>query len=116
VTYYITADSIDQTLAFVSAHSGQGSSIIFDYTHPAVVAGSSDRREGNAWRRVVKNFGEPLRFGLHAEAVENFLSQRGFHHIKNATYPALRETYLTGPNQRRSLTSIFGIIHAEVKE
>jgi methyltransferase (TIGR00027 family) len=115
VTYYIAAESVDATLAFVAKNSGKGSSVIFDYTYPAVVAGTAKQRESKAWRTAVRRFGEPLVFGIEASAVEDYLSRRGFHKVNNATHEFFKKSYFTGANERRKLTTVFGIVHATVK-
>ena len=114
VTYYITAAAVDETLAFVAGNSAPGSSIVFDYTHPDVVAGTSVPREARAWRRVVRRFGEPLVFGIDDDAVEKYLLQQGFDKVINATHDVFRKKYLSGTMRQRSLTSIFGIARATV--
>ena len=114
VTYYITAEAVDQTLAFVANHSGPGSTLIFDYTLPSVVDGTCRRREARFWRKTVIPRGEPLLFGIEPEVIESFLVQRGFHNVKNATHAFLKRAYFTGANQHRKITPIFGIVHATV--
>ena len=113
VTYYLTADAVDATLSFI-AEAAPGSSVIFDYTHPSVISGTSGRREARAWRRAVKDFGEPLVFGIDEGPVEGFLAQRGFHKEVNATSEVLRAKYLGGKRAERRLSPIFGIASALV--
>jgi methyltransferase (TIGR00027 family) len=113
VTYYLSAQAVDETLAFVAKNSGKGTSIIFDYTSPSVIDGTAEQREAKVWRRAVRGFGEPLTFGIEAASIENFLQQRGFDKLANATQETLRNAYLTGANQKRFLTSVFNIVYAE---
>ena len=40
VTQYLTPEAVDSTLAFVANHSGQGSSIIFDYMYTSLLDGT----------------------------------------------------------------------------
>jgi flagellar biogenesis protein FliO len=40
VTEYMTSQAVDETLAFVSQNSGEGSSIVFDYIYKSVVDGT----------------------------------------------------------------------------
>lgn len=115
VTPYIKAEAVDETLAFIAKNSGQGSSIIFDYTIPSVINGTCNRREAKVWRRGVKRYGEPLQFGIDQEAVEDFLAQKGFYQVRNVTSEFLKNTYFTGVNLKREITPIMAIVHATVK-
>ncbi len=42
--------------------------------------------------------GESLEFGIEQGTIEEFLCQRGFHQIHNATSHDLEQLYLTGAN------------------
>jgi len=114
VTYYITAEAVDRTLAFVANHSGPGSSLIFDYIYPAVVEGTCPRREAKLWRKTMIPRGEALLFGIEQGTIETFLAQRGFHKVTNVTHTFLKRDYLTGKNRRRKISPIFAIVHATI--
>jgi methyltransferase (TIGR00027 family) len=45
VVHYLTAEAVDQTLSFVSKHSGAGSSIIFDYVYTSALTAAHKREE-----------------------------------------------------------------------
>ena len=115
VTYYITAEAVDHTLAFVTGHSGAGSSIIFDYTYSTVIEGTQKRGEMTSARRYARFTGEGWRFGISEGTVETFLEQRGFHKVKNATSQDLKRLYFTGVNQKREAAPVYAIVHATVK-
>jgi methyltransferase (TIGR00027 family) len=51
VTQYLTPEAVDSTLAFVASHSGQGSSIIFDYMYSSLLDGMVKRGEVNSMQR-----------------------------------------------------------------
>ena len=112
VTYYITAEAVDRTLAFVANHSGPGSSIIFDYVYPSVVDGTCPRREAKLWRRTMIPRGEALLFGIEHGTIEEFLALRGFHKVTNVTHTRLKQDYFKGKNRRRTISPIFAIVHA----
>jgi methyltransferase (TIGR00027 family) len=114
VTYYITSEAVNQTLDFVANHSGQGSSIIFDYTYPSVIEGTCPRREAKLWRKTVIPRGETLLFGIDEGTIETFLCQRGFQNVINVTHTSLRSDYFTGKNRRRKISPIFAIVHATI--
>jgi len=115
VTYYMTPEAVDVTLAFVANNSGKGSSIVFDYTHPSVVEGTSTRREAKMFLRGADSFGEPLHFGIAEGTIENFLMRRGFGQVNNVTNECLKQHYFTGVNRKRMVTPIFEIVHAIVQ-
>lgn len=115
VTYYMTPEAVDVTLAFVVDNSGEGSSIVFDYTHPSVVEGSCTRREAKMFLRGADSFGEPLRFGIAKGTIEGFLTQRGFGQVNNVTSEWLKQRYFTGVNRKRAITPIFEIVHAMIQ-
>jgi methyltransferase (TIGR00027 family) len=115
VTYYMTPEAVDVTLAFVVNNSGKGSSIVFDYTHPSVVEGTCTRREAKMFLRGADSFDEPLSFGIAEGTVESFLRQRGFGQANNVTNEWLKQRYFTGVNRKRAITPIFEIVHAIIQ-
>jgi len=112
VTYYITAEAVDQTLAFIARKSAAGSSVIFDYTYPSVVEGTCNRREAKVWRRTMIPRGEDVLFGIEENTIEAFMQQRGFENIKDVTDTDLKQQYFTGRNSRRFISPIFSIVSA----
>jgi methyltransferase (TIGR00027 family) len=115
VTYYITAEAVDETLKFVANNSGKGSSIIFDYLPPSVVDKSSKREGSKAVRRLTKRSGEALSFGLEKETIKAFLSQRGFWQVENVNSTSLKGAYFKEIDRDRKMSNHFGVVHATVK-
>ena len=115
VTMYITAEAVDETLDFVANNSGGGSSIIFDYIFPSVVDGTCELEGAKRWRRNVRRMGEPFTFGIEQDAIEGFLSKRGFHQVENVTGDSLKSTYYEAANQNRKMQRFHGHVHATVK-
>ena len=114
VTYYLAAEAVDNTLAFVSAHSGQGSSIIFDYVYASALTAAHKRGEVARIQRYRRFTGEGLVFGIEEGKVEEFLSRRGYTHITNTASQDLKQAYFTGVHQNRPVASIYAIVHARV--
>ncbi len=114
VTPYLTSEGVDETLAFVAKNSGEGSSIIFDYAFQSVVDGTSEREDAKKWRETFERRGEPLRFGIAEEAIDEFLSERGFCQARSVALEALKTVYFKGSNQSRKVTRLGGIVHATV--
>ena len=115
VSMYIDSKTVDETLLFISKNSGKGSTVIFDYTYPEVVAGTYERKEAKKWLEITQKSDEPLIFGIRNEHIEKFLMQRDFHNIIRRTDQYFNDTYFTGINKGRESTPILSIVHAEVK-
>ena len=114
VTMYLTAEAVDETLAFVAANSGAGSSIIFNYMDKSFANGTSGQKEAKRLRKTAQRTGEPLTFGIEAGAIEEYLSSRGFCQVVNVTGDYLRNTYFKGKNQNRTVSNLVPIVHAKV--
>ena len=115
VTFYITAEAVDETLAFVAKNSGEGSSIIFNYIFQSVVDGTTKLEEAKKWRRQLERYGEPPTFGIEEGTTEEFLAERGFGQVKNMTAESLENTYFKGKNRGRKVMAFLPIVHATVK-
>jgi methyltransferase (TIGR00027 family) len=115
VTVYLTPAAVDDTLAFVAHHSGQGSGIVFDYMYPSIMDGSQRHGEVKRMRRVRLISGEGLTFGIPEGTIEDFLAQRGFWQIHNADQHYLHEAYFTGPNRRRQVAGGYAVVSARVR-
>jgi len=70
VTYYLTAKAIDESLAFIANHSGPQGCLLFDYTDPELITGTSQLKEAINWRKFERNNGEPLLFGIIKEMMK----------------------------------------------
>lgn len=115
VTEYLTAEAVDDTLAFVAQNSGPGSSIIFDYVYASVIAGTWKRGEATSVQRYRNITGEGWNFGIERGAVGEFLSRRGFDHVQDADSEFLKNAYFTGTNQKRTVAPVYAIAHAKVR-
>lgn len=113
VTYFLTAEGVDSTLAFIAHHSGPGSGVIFDYMYNETLR---DTRHGygQALRRAARMSGEAYLFGIDQGQVEPFLTQRGFRDVRNVTLEDLKRLYFTGPNAGRPVPAGIAIVSATV--
>jgi methyltransferase (TIGR00027 family) len=109
VTMYITAEAVDDTLAFIAKNSGKGSSIVFDYIYKSGIS-----REAR-FNRLSKITGEREIFGIEEGTIEEFLRQRGFYQIVNANSESLKRIYFTEANQKRVISPVHAIVHAVVE-
>ena len=116
VTYYITAEAVDETLAFVAENSGEGSRTIFDYAPKSLLDGDWDPEEARGYDpEYLSRIGEPWLFGIEDGAIDEFLSRRGFCDALNFTSGLLKKAYFRGANQDREMSRFFRIVTATVK-
>jgi methyltransferase (TIGR00027 family) len=115
VTYYLPAEAVDSTLAFVAQNSGPGSSIVFDYLYASAITGPLERKELISMRRYQRLTGEGVIFGIEEGTIEEFLEHRGFYQIQNITSEFLKNTYFTGVNRKRVVAPVYALVHATVK-
>jgi methyltransferase (TIGR00027 family) len=122
VTPYLTAEAVDETLAFVVTNSGRGTSIIFNYSVEPVGDGPGDP-ETSWWTmkkrqklmEFQKRIGEPFTFGIPEGGVQEFLCSRGFCQVVNATCRDMRNALFTGANRKRRFTPLMATVHATVR-
>lgn len=115
VTYFLSEEAIDSTLAFVRDKSGNGSSIIFDYTFKSVIDGTYDSPEAKREKEILASLGEPLTFGIEEGKINEFLSAKGFCDITEVSPVFLTKTYFEAAHQKRQYPSFFPLVHAAVK-
>jgi len=97
VTYYLDADSVAETLDFVSQSGGEGSAIAFDYTASVT--------EENIHGYGVKAFydsmkehhgGEGLIFAIDDGEIGNYLAQRGLTLVEHLDNEEIERAFLVG--------------------
>jgi len=115
VTYFLTAEGVDNTLAFIAHHSGPDSALIFDYFYNAVLRDKS-RRDVKMLQQAARLSGEQYLFGIDEGQVEPFLSQRGLRAVRNTTLEDLKRLYFTGPNAGRVVPAGIAIVSARVNK
>jgi len=110
VTQYLTPEVVDSALDFVVTHSGEGSSVIFDYMYTSLLDGSAQRSEVAQMRESRWFKQEPLTFG----SVRSFLERRGFTEVHDADAAYLHKTYFRGASETRSVAHGYAIASAVV--
>ncbi len=115
VTYFLTAEGVDSTRAFIANHSGPGSTVIFDYFYNETLR-DTQHGYGKAMRRAARLSGEAYMFGIDKGQLEPFLTQRGFRDVRDTTLEDLKPTYLTGPNAGRPIPAGVAIASATVNK
>jgi methyltransferase (TIGR00027 family) len=115
VTYFLTPEGVDNTLAFIASHSGPDSAVIFDYFYSKILRDKS-RRDVKALQRAARLSGEQYLFGIDEGQIEPFLTRRGFRDVRNATLEDLKRLYLTGPNAGRAVPTGIALVSARVNK
>jgi methyltransferase (TIGR00027 family) len=113
VTYFLTAEGVDSTLAFIANHSGPDSAVIFDYLFTETI---NDTRNGygKALKQAARVSGEAYLFGIDKGQIGPFLTGRGFRDVLDMPLEDIKTKYFTGPNARRVMASGLGIVSARV--
>jgi len=114
VVMYLSAKAVDNTLSFITHHSGPGSQVVFDYVYSVLLDGTVRHGEVSRMRRARRFSGEGLTFAIPEGTVQDFLEQRGFIKVINVTSDDLHQRYFSGPNARRKVAWGYGIALAEV--
>jgi methyltransferase (TIGR00027 family) len=115
VTYYVTSEAVDGTVAFVAGNSGIGSSIIFDYIFSRSLDAALQSRQGRRFMRHLRRADEPLLFGIGEDRIEEFLNKRGFSLWEDISGEQLKCKYFKGINQFRTVNDKLAIVHARVQ-
>ena len=117
VTFYLTANAVDETLKFVKIHSGTGSSIYFDYMFQCVLDGRCQLPESQKIRQFPSFVGraqEKYTFAIEEGTIHSFLKQRGFSNCIEMTGRQLKDRYFPTCNSERNVHEIFGYVHAMI--
>ncbi|MBF0452707.1 MAG: SAM-dependent methyltransferase [Candidatus Magnetomorum sp.] len=115
VTFYLTADAVDETLKFVVKNSGADSSVYFDYMFQCVLDGRCQKPESKRIRQsrsFVSNGSEAYTFGIEEGTINHYLTQLGFSTIVEMTGRQLKNRYFSNSNSKRTVHEIFGYVHA----
>jgi len=116
VTYYLSAEVVDNMLAFVRSNSPSGSSISFDYASLSDEALNEDGAKELRKHMRSQHSNEPTKFGIRAGKIEAFLAERGFEVIEQLTAAEMNEKYLSmgGYSDVGKVPSLFCLVYAAV--
>jgi methyltransferase (TIGR00027 family) len=114
VTYYLSSEGVEATLAWVKLNSAPGSSIIFDYIYTSALTTNQKTGEVKRMQLYSGITGEGLHFGIEKGGITVYLEARGYHQVVDADDIRLRELYCIGPNPGRTVSGNYAIVHAEV--
>ena len=112
-TPYITAESVDDTLAFVTSYSCKGSSIIFDYILKSVLDRTCKYKGAEREFAYLKKTSEPFTFGIEEDKIISFMKERNFNNIVSVGSDDLKKTYIKNDN-KIAIKEWWRIVHANV--
>ena len=108
VTYYLDAEAVDATLAWVHANAIPGSTIIFDYQYMSAPTQAQTRRD-YLYAAISRLAGERRVFGIEKGQIQDFLERRGFTHVVDANAEPTISTCapaIGAPDTSRTVPSI----------
>ena len=116
VTYYLSAEVVDNMLAFVRSNPPSGSSIAFDYASLSEEALNEDGAKELRKHMQSRYSNEPTKFGIRTGKIEAFLAERGFEVIEHLTAADMSEMYLSigGYSDVAQVPSLFCLVYATV--
>ena len=94
VSPYLPEEAVAEVLGWVGAHTGSGTSIVFDAVWAEAIDGSRDYFGAAELRRGVAELEEPLLWGIPEGRVDATLSRFGLSVIREMDEEAGREKYL----------------------
>ncbi len=118
VIYYLTAEAVDRTLAFIRGNAAVRSEVCLDYVIDAPDIAS---RYGVAQMQALmrESYGvEPVQFRIPEGTVEAFLAERGFAVREHLVAADMEKTYLTLPTGELAgnVLASFGLVRAALAE
>jgi len=116
VCMYISPESVDQVLSFVTKNSGHGSNIVFDYIFQSMVEGKCDYYGARESAKYAAKVGEPYIFGIEEGKIREFLENRGLNLLSEYTPKDLEQTYLKTKNGkiRGKVCEYTNFVHASI--
>jgi methyltransferase (TIGR00027 family) len=116
VTYYLTAEAVDNTLAAVRSISAAGNEICFDYASLSSEALSEERAKVLREHMRTKHSNELTRFGIPYGTLDQFLGERGYQIIENLDASEMEAKYLTlrDGSVAGKVATLFSLVRAAI--
>ena len=96
VTYYLSRDTVFDTLGAVARISSRGSMIVFDYLDPNVYSTEKAAERVKAVMDSLQSLGEPLKGGFDPSTLDSDLARIGFSLQENLTPSDIGQRYFEG--------------------
>jgi methyltransferase (TIGR00027 family) len=113
---YLTAEAVDNVLAFIQQDSAPGSAVVFDFIDEDVVAGKIPHAEIRSTNLYGYFRGEQIQFGIPINDAEMWLRSRGFDDVTSTPSALLHARYFQGENVNRQVASGYGILFGRVPD
>lgn len=112
VSMYLSEQEVEALFGCFSENSAPGSTIIFDFTFPDVIDGSSDHPVAKVWQQKAAVGGEPLTFGIDYQGLKILLSRHRFQETHIADHSYLTKTYFPAQEDTRESSPLLAIVVA----
>lgn len=109
VTYYISAEAVEQTLRFVRGYGAPGSQLAFDWMVEEAVKGDHTYHGASLAFAAVSAAGEPFVFGIPEGTIQDYLAHHGFDLLEHYPPHRMQATYLD-----ERFPQMYGFMHNSV--
>lgn len=94
---YLQPQSVEETFKVIAAFAGEGSLVVFDYVHTAVLQQAGNYYGQEEIVKSVTKAGEYWHFGLEKDTLAEFLNKYGFSVTEHQDAQDLERRYFTTP-------------------
>ncbi len=117
VTYYLSAEVVENMLSVIKENAPSGSSICFDYAALSSEALNEHNAKELRNHMSSQHANEPTKFGIRAGEIDTFLAKKDFGVLMHLTADEMTKKYLSGDGHLEigKVPSLFCLVHAKVK-
>jgi methyltransferase (TIGR00027 family) len=114
VTYYLSAEVVDNTLGVIRTISPAGSSVCFDFASLSTEALGEEGAKKLREHMKSKHPAEPTKFGIPQGKLGAFLTERGYVVIEHLSSSEMEARYLTlqDGSTAGKVPALFSLVHA----
>jgi methyltransferase (TIGR00027 family) len=118
VTYYLSAEVVDNMLIVIKENSSSGSSICFDYAALSSEALNEHNTKELRNHMSSQHANEPTKFGIRAGEIDSFLAKKDYEVVMHLTADEMTKKYLSGDGHLEigKVPSLFCLVLARVKQ
>ncbi|WP_322768030.1 SAM-dependent methyltransferase [Frankia sp. Cr1] len=114
VTEYLTAETVDATLRWLTIATAAGSHIIFTYVDRGALDNTGGFDGAAEWLATVRGAGEPWKFGLDPSELPGYLAERGMTLISDQSARDAAVRYLEPLGRHEPTAGFYRIAVAQV--
>lgn len=116
VSFFLDQSTVERVLGFLSRCGGPGSRAAFDYVSDCVPKHNCDDDFAEIFTVYLREMGEPYRFGVRPDALDDFLSPHGLQTTTNRSVPQWRDYYAPDGSCSLKPPSFFHIAQAKIRD